>query len=460
MPYTIAQFKAAGLYMEALPTVEGEIESGGAVWQDLPTGLRKRLAAVGGGKYNDPSREDASVITALLRHDLIPQDVYATFDASARGANARTRKAAHYDEYVQRTIRAQIGFLGKELMPKKSDDLFVGENWKANFRTVAQLNQEPLEFVIEQMIPEEGVTGIGGLSGHGKTWVMMSMAKAIQSGSKWLGYFETKKYPVLYLTPECGDRSFNRRAKLLEIPSHSSFLIRTMSQGKILPLLSDEMREASKGRVVFLDTFIRFAAGKNEQASDAMSALNEEIRELLQAGAVAIIFAHHSPKNARNELVMDLENVFRGSGDIGANLDAAHAVRVIDDKKVTLQFQCVKPRDFEPCEPFQITARPHIDDSHDLLMTKDPGLCGDLAKEKKTKGQNETAHKIKKYLQANADKPETQRVKMSGARLYDLVGGNKKNFNKVLAEGVVRKWWVTDYDRNNTDYRLYEKESK
>ncbi len=187
-------------------------------------------------------------------------------------------------------------------------------------------------------------------------------------------------------------------------------------------------------------------------------ALKEENRERVQAGAVAIVFAHHS-KNARNELVMDLENVFRGSGDIGANLDAAHAVRVIDDKKVTLQFQCVKPRDFEPCEPFQITARPHIDQSHDLLMTKDPGLCGDLAKEKKTKGQNETAGKIKKYLREN-DAKATHRVKMSGARLYDLVGGNKKNFNKVLAEGVVRKWWVTDYDRNNTDYRLYEKESK
>ena len=459
MPYTLKELQAAFPAPESPATVEGEIEPG-AVWQDLPPTLRKRLATAGGGKHDDPSREDASVITALLRHDLSPQDVYATFDASARGADARDRKASHYDDYLQRTIRAQIGFLGKEVMPKK-DDIFVEEaDWKTNFRTVAQLNQEPLEFVIEQMIPEEGVTGIGGLSGHGKTWVMMSMAKAIQSGSKWLGYFETQKYPVLYLTPECGDRSFNRRAKLLQIPSHRSFLIRTMSQGKILPLLSDEMREASKGRVVFLDTFIRFASGRNEQASDAMSALNEEIRELLQAGAVAIVFAHHSPKNSRNELVMDLENVFRGSGDIGANLDAGHAVRMIDDRKVTLQFQCVKPRDFEPCEPFQITARPHIDQSHDLLMTKDPGLCGDLAKGKKTKGQNETARKIKKYLRDNDDLPAAQRVKMSGRTLYDLVQGNKKTFNKVLAEGVVRKWWLTDHSGQETDYRLYEKYTK
>ena len=93
-------------------------------------------------------------------------------------------------------------------------------------------------------------------------------------------------------------------------------------------------------------------------------------------------------------------------------------------------------------------------------MTKDPGLCGDLAKEKKTKGQNETARKIKKYLQENGGRAAKQRVKMSGARLYDLVGGNKKNFNKVLAEGVVKKWWITDHDGNNTDYRLHEKGSK
>ncbi len=459
MPYSLQQFKRMGLYMEAPPTASGEVAPG-AVWQDLPAALRRRLSAVGGGKHNDPSREDAAVITALLNHELSPEDAYATFDSSARGADARNRKDGHYDDYVQRTIRKQLGFLGRERMPEKSDDIFVDNGWKDSFRTVGQLNQLPLEFAIEQIIPEEGVTGIGGLSGHGKTWIMLSMAKAIQSGSKWLGYFETKKYPVLYLSPECGDRSFNRRARLLKIPSHKSFLIRTMTQGKTLPLLSDEMKGAAKGRVVFLDTFIRFAAGKNEQASDGMSALNEEIRELLQAGAVAIVFAHHSPKNARNELVMDLESVFRGSGDIGANLDAAHAVRLIDDKRVSLQFQCVKPRDFEPCEPFQLTARPYIDSEGDLSMTKEPGLCGDLAKESKVKGQNQTAKKIKKYLQENDDIPTSGRVKMSGRTLFDLVGGNKKNFDKVLAEGVVRKWWVTDHVGRETDYRLYEKRTE
>jgi hypothetical protein len=158
MPYTLKELQVAFPYVESPATVEGEIEPG-AVWQDLPATLRKRLANVGGGKHDDASREDASVITALLRHDLSPQDVYATFDASARGADARDRKASHYDDYVQRTIRAQIGFLGKEVMPKK-DDIFVEADWKTNFRTVAQLNQEPLEFVIEQMIPEEGVTGM------------------------------------------------------------------------------------------------------------------------------------------------------------------------------------------------------------------------------------------------------------------------------------------------------------
>jgi len=87
---------------------------------------------------------------------------------------------------------------------------------------------------------------------------------------------------------------------------------------------------------------------------------------LLKAGAVAVNFAHHSTKNSRNELTMDLENVFRGSGDIGAILSAGHGIRMLDASKTLIQVECVKARDFEPSKPFQLEGRPWIDREGDF----------------------------------------------------------------------------------------------
>jgi len=485
--YTIADFKRLGVYQEAPAHSDvGEIKKG-APWQDVPPAIRKRLASVGGGKHNDPSREDAGVITDLLRHRS-PEDVYATFDASARGKDARRRKESHYDDYMQRTMRAQVAFLAAQkkkeegfsvTIKDKNDGIEAAEpgatadNWREFFRTPAEyLNLPELDFVVDQFIVEEGVTGLGGLSGHGKTLLAISLAKCIArnltkeekksgEGKMWLGKIETKTYPVMYIIPESGARSFARRLKAFRITQDTDrFLIRTMSDGYTLPLSGDAMKAAVKGRVIFLDTFRRFLEGKSEQKSEDMGALGDIIRELIKAGAVSVVFLHHSPKATRGELIMDLENVFSGSGDIGANLDSGHGLRMLDSRKVIVQVQNVKARDHEALEPFQVQARPHLDSTGDLYLLKEPGLCGDLAKEKKTKGQNETATKIKKYLQENGGRAAAQRVKMSGRTLYALVGGSKKTFDKVLAEGMVRKWWLTDHTGRDTDYRLYENETK
>src|SRR5581483_11817693 len=57
----------------------GAIEPGTDITHKLLHNLRKRLSTLGGGKHNDPSREDWSVICAILEAGHSPQDTYATF---------------------------------------------------------------------------------------------------------------------------------------------------------------------------------------------------------------------------------------------------------------------------------------------------------------------------------------------------------------------------------------------
>ena len=51
---------------------------------------------------------------------------------------------------------------------------------------------------------------------------------------------------------------------------------------------------------------------------------------------------------------MYLENVLRGTGDIGAMLGTAIGIKQLDVDKNVVQVESVKARDFQPFQPFQI----------------------------------------------------------------------------------------------------------
>jgi len=136
-----------------------------------------------------------------------------------------------------------------------------------------------------------------------------------------------------------------------------------------------------RGAHVFLDTASRFGEGDENSAGDNMRGLASDIFALLGSGARSVIAAHHSPKPFARENVMRLENVLRGSGDIGAMLTTAWGVKQLDATANVIHIENVKPRDFQPCGPFQIIGRPHIDESGDFRIFKLPGECGPLMDE-------------------------------------------------------------------------------
>ena len=78
---------------------------------------------------------------------------------------------------------------------------------------------------------------------------------------------------------------------------------------------------------------------------------------------------------------MTLENVLRGSGDIGAMLATCWGLSKIDTDKAQVYFTCVKDRDFrETPRPFVIEGRPHLDEKGKFKMLQTPGNAPDYAK--------------------------------------------------------------------------------
>ena len=202
-------------------------------------------------------------------------------------------------------------------------------DWRSKFRKLEQLNDGDPVMVIEQVLIE-GTTMIGALSAAGKTWVALSMAKAITNGKPFLGRFHVSEpRNVLYLIPESGDRAFRRRAEWMGINSER-FLCRTQNDKTTLSLADAALLEACKewNPVIFLDTAIRFSMAKDENsASENSVGLGTAIGELLKAGAIAVVGLHHSAKGTREHEELFLETALRGSGDIGAMADCVWSIQ-------------------------------------------------------------------------------------------------------------------------------------
>jgi len=254
------------------------------------------------------------------------------------------------------------------------------ESARRAFESFEEMPDEPIKFLIDGFLPGDIGTALTALPGHYKTFLALSICKALMSGNALFGCWKVlHETPVLYLVPESGRTSFRHRLKLMQMTSFGDgFLCRTFSSGPSLSLDSPEVKAMSKGRLVVLDTTIRFVEGDENSASDNR-ALAGKLTDLLSGGAAGALLLAHSPKSFRKEEVMTLENALRGTGDIGAMLGAVYAMKILGSlDSGVIHVECVKPRDFEPPKPFQLTARPFIDQEGDLRMTKKPGEAGYL----------------------------------------------------------------------------------
>jgi hypothetical protein len=252
-----------------------------------------------------------------------------------------------------------------------------------------QPNELPM--LVQGFMPK-GVGFLGSLSGIGKTWVALSVAKALTSGMPLWGVFPVKqKTAVLYLIPEASDSSFKRRLAAMHITQDPTlFRFRTITQGSTRPL-SDRMVLAmvqqlraggTRDVLVIVDTAIRFFQGGDENAAKENNLVVDS--DTLRANGADVLFLHHSPKATKDAADLTLENVLRGSGDFGAMSDFVYGFRRDEglfaqgEGPEEVEVICVKPRDFEPPLPFRLQFKRRarhgetsptvsvIDETHDL----------------------------------------------------------------------------------------------
>jgi len=314
------------------------------------------------------------------------------------------------------------------------------ENWRCIFHKWEEFeNAPPLRFAIDGFLQEAGVTLIGGLAGHGKTLLMLAMAKALLEESPLFGY-ELFSVPraaqrVLYLIPESALGPFWSRLQLFQLQEHvrgDRLLVQTLSSREQISLGDSRLLQAAECADVFLDTAVRFMNGSENDVESARPFADTLFR-LLNAGARSITGAHHAPKGFEGQDYMTLENILRGSGDLGAMLCTCWGVRQIDAARNQLFVENVKPRDFQPCEPFVLEGRPHLDATGQFKMLQEPGK----------------AEQLRSYLRQKGGRPAVTDKRGKLAQAVELRSGGVGLRKIAKTVGVGKSTvdrWLSDYD--------------
>jgi AAA domain/Bifunctional DNA primase/polymerase, N-terminal len=325
-----------------------------------------------------------------------------------------------------------------------------------------------LPMLIDDFMPD-GVTFFGSLSGTGKTWMGISITKALTTGMPlWGVYNVPQKVAVLYLIPEASDFSFKTRLKKMDIiQDETLFRYRTISQGMTKPLQDQLVVAMVKELVVrhkvlvVVDTAIRFLQAKDENSSMDNSLAKDS--EVLRAIGANVLFMHHSPKASKDAAEMTLENTLRGTGDFGAMADAVYGFRrdevlyAYGEGPEEMDVACVKARDMErPPLPFRIVfyRKPKKDEGERTVsVINETGDLGYIGSDR-IKGAN--GNKLVALLKANPSvslNDLIKEMKMRREAIKDLAGKMGWHFKKtpvwdakreqvLTAKGVLKFHWT------------------
>ena len=213
---------------------------------------------------------------------------------------------------------------------------------------------EEATWLIESIWASEACGLIGATPKTGKTWLGLSMALAVASGTKLFGeYAVTDPGPALVFPAEGSSASIRNRVDMLAAASgvEVADLPLHLLDTDALHLDDPEHRtrfeltlEALRPKIVVLDPLVRLHTG-HESDTQHVSELLGYLRSLQRRFAVAIVVTHHLGKG-RSGSASGGERL-RGSGDLHAWGDSNLYLTKLDGGVV----QCdVEQRDAEALE--------------------------------------------------------------------------------------------------------------
>lgn len=204
----------------------------------------------------------------------------------------------------------------------------------------------PVEFLVDELIPERSFAMIYGQPGAGKSFLAIDMALSVAHGVDWQGK-KVKQGPVLYIAGE-GLGGFSKRWKAWsmhhKLENKPDFYllpmaVNMMDEQEVARLVLTVEEMGREWALVIVDTVARAIAGADENAAQSIGMFVQACDRVREAAGGAMLAVHHSGK--------DSSRGARGSNALLGALDTSIVVGKLDDV-VTIKVE--KQKDAEPID--------------------------------------------------------------------------------------------------------------
>jgi hypothetical protein len=233
-----------------------------------------------------------------------------TYLAELQATAASAGMARHYAETVRRcAIRRRRWLAALRFTQDPQDveaelalaDAFADSERLAEAASWAEVADTSPEvaWLVDGVAFRGGLTILSGPGGAGKSYLALTLAHAVATGTHWLGHFPTEdRGPALYVDAERGRHLMARRLREVESaagrPLGVDFIFRP-------PKLDAAFLRAAvrdrKPALVVLDSLSRLLPeGADENSNPAMTAALEPVRLIAEEFSTALLVLHHDRK--------------------------------------------------------------------------------------------------------------------------------------------------------------------
>lgn len=236
-----------------------------------------------------PKAEDVAFVERLYAKGMLPDD----------GVDHRARDVEPRLDTVLQNVQTSSALLAREFAP--------------------------MGWLVEGMIPAEGLTVLGAKMGLGKSYFLLQLAAALSTGTSFFGR-EVKRQGVALIALEDSDRRIHDRLNQLGAIGTDRLLIATRwSRGtKALEDLRLLLQCREWVRVVIVDPIVKLVEGCDFNAYDAAYGALGPLKDLFTTRRVAGVFAHHCKKSVAE---LDAFDDIMGSTGWGAAADTRLVLR-------------------------------------------------------------------------------------------------------------------------------------
>jgi AAA domain len=185
---------------------------------------------------------------------------------------------------------------------------------------------KPPEWVVEYLMPAEGVGTISGRAKEGKTWAALDLCLSVASGTDWL-QFKTKQGRACYVNFELGGKTLRSRikniaaAKQVELNAlKERFLPLTIDTGGLVAAALEQklevvftslvLEQVRRGldkagmrnpTMIVLDSFYNFSGQLNENDAADVGQVYHLLRKLANDLNCMVVVIHHFAKGSPGE---------------------------------------------------------------------------------------------------------------------------------------------------------------